>query len=150
MTGCATSGYHRGAIETNIAPSQAALTSAPQFIRPVSGAALVPFGFKENQVAIKGVVLAAKEGELVVSAEVGRVSFVDANLPGYGKTIIVEHSPEYSTVYARNSEILVQVGQIVQKGQAVARSGLSGKGRLPQLYFEIRKNSKPQDPARYI
>lgn len=99
---------------------------------------------------VKGILIRAREGELVGAAAEGNVAFVDQNLPGYGKTIIIEHSGEYSSVYARNAEILVKVGQRVRQGEPIAKAGNKGKGGSPQLYFEIRRRSRAEDPLSYL
>lgn len=86
---------------------------------------------------------------MVVAARDGRVQFVETGMPGYGRTIVIEHSPDFSTVYARNSEILVALGQWVRRGEPVARVARDG-GRSPRLYFEIRKKSRAVDPLQFL
>ena len=111
---------------------------------------IVPFGAKEDRVSLKGIVIESKEGDRVVAAGDGRVILIDEKLKGYGKTIIIEHSGNFSTVYARNSEILVALGQWVRRGEPIAKIGRMGKGVSPQLYFEIRKRMKAEDPRYYL
>ena len=155
LTGCARRGYH---IDSHVAPSAVPLsggTSAgalgyQKFSWPLKGNVAVPFGGREDNISIKGIVIQAREGESVVAAQAGRVSFVDEKLKGYGKTIIIEHSPEFATVYARNSEILVTPGQWVKRGQPVAKVGQAGRGNSPQLYFELRRNARAEDPVHYL
>ena len=117
---------------------------------PLQGRVLVPYGAKEDGVSIKGVVVEGSDGQSVCAARDGRVVFTDEGLRGYGKTLIVEHAGGYSTVYARNAEILVSTGQQVRKGQTIARIGRGGKGGVPQAYFEIRKMARPEDPSVYL
>ena len=90
------------------------------------------------------------EGEKVRAAQAGRVILVDEKLKGYGKTIIMEHASDFSTTYARNSEILVHVGQWVRRGDPIAVIGRAAQGESPQLYFEIRKQAKAEDPKNYL
>jgi septal ring factor EnvC (AmiA/AmiB activator) len=120
------------------------------FVWPLRGELTVPYGGQEESVAIKGIVIQGKEGENVVAAQDGRVSFVDEKLKGYGKTIILEHTQDLSTVYARNSEILVTPGQRVRQGEPIARVGRAGRGSVPQLYFEVRRKARPENPAQYL
>ena len=110
----------------------------------------MPFGGKEDGVSSKGIVIESKEGERVLAAEDGRVVLVDEKLKGYGKTIIIEHANNLSTVYARNATILVQVGESVKRGDLIAKVGRAGRGFSPQLYFEIRKKAKAEDPRFYL
>lgn len=111
---------------------------------------MTPFGAKEDGVSLKGVVIRLAEGEKVRAAQAGRVILVDEKLKGYWKTVIIEHPNEFSTTYARNSEILVKVGQWVKRGDAIALGGRAGRGVSPQLYFEIRKKAKAEDPENYL
>ncbi len=150
MTGCAHQGYH-----TSYSPppenfSGAVSSIGPQFSWPVRGQILTPFGAKEDGISLKGVVIGSAEGEKVRAAQAGRVILVDEKLKGYGKTVILEHPNEFSTTYARNSKILVKVGQWVKRGDAIALCGRAGRGESPQLYFEIRKKSKAEDPQNYL
>ena len=110
----------------------------------------MPFGGSEEGVSIQGVVIKPEKPGVVVAARSGRVSFVDQALRGYGKTVILEHSKEFSTVYARNSVILVSAGQSVKRGDPIAETGFEGKGASPQLYFEVRRHARAEDPLKYL
>ena len=88
-----------------------------------------------------GAGLVAADGGVVISA--GTIS-------GYGKTIIIEHNATYSTLYAHSSELLVSEGQVVKKGQLIARVGDTGYTTGPNLHFEVRVNGSPVDPSEYI
>ena len=67
-----------------------------------------------------------------------------------GKTVVLDHGHDYSTVYARMGEIIVQQGEKVAKGQLIARVGNGGLTRSPTLHFEIRKSQKPENPFYYF
>ena len=120
------------------------------FAWPLKGQVVISFGEKEEKVSAKGIVIRPREGGLVLAARDGRVSFVDERLKGYGRTVIIEHTLEFSTVYARNSEILVKSGQWVLQGEPIARVGDKGKNAVPQLYFEVRRNARAEDPLLYL
>ena len=150
MTGCAHQGYHTPYPPTPENPSGAMSGIGPQFSWPVRGQVLAPFGAKEDGVSLKGIVIRSAEGEKVRAAQMGRVILVDEKLKGYGKTVILEHPNEFSTTYARNSEILVKVGQWVRRGDPIALGGRAGRGASPQLYFEIRRKAKAEDPKNYL
>ena len=111
---------------------------------------VLPYGAREDGVSIKGILLEGREGQNVYAAQEGTVVFVDENLRGYGKTLILDHLGGFSTVYARNAKILVSTGERVQKGQAIAQIGRAGKGGIPQAYFEVRKSARAEDPLLYL
>lgn len=69
---------------------------------------------------------------------------------GYGQLVEVNHGNGYESLYAHNQEILVNVGDIIKKGQIVALSGNSGRSTGPHVHFEIHKNGRVIDPASYI
>ena len=140
LTGCATGGYH------NAVGSLTAPAALPSFQWPLDGRVSSRYGGREDGVTLKGLVLEGAEGANVLAAEQGAVVYVDDSLRGYGKTVVLEHGNGYSTVYARNSQVLVKVGDPVRKGQVIARIGRDGKGAAPQLYFEVRRDAKPLDP----
>jgi murein DD-endopeptidase MepM/ murein hydrolase activator NlpD len=64
--------------------------------------------------------------------------------------IIVKHEGFYSTVYAHNSENLVQKGDFVEAGQLIAKVGQTGRASGPHLHFEVRYNSKPINPMKVL
>jgi septal ring factor EnvC (AmiA/AmiB activator) len=147
LTGCARQGYHT---VQPAGPAFVAAGDSQPFAWPLEGRVAVPFGARENGVRTKGVVIEAKEGSAVVASRDGRVQFVEDGMPGYGRTVVIEHSPEFSTVYARNAEVLVALGQWVRRGETIARAGRSARGEAPQLYFEIRRKSRAVDPIQFL
>ena len=148
LTGCAGQRYHKVGAEL---PGAAAPAGAARgFEWPLHGRVVLPFGGKEDGVSVKGILLEGSEGESVRAARDGKVVLVDEGLRGYGKTLILEHDEIFSTVYARNAQILVSAGQWVRQGQAVARVGRAGKDGVPRTYFEIRKMARPEDPLQYL
>ena len=56
----------------------------------------------------------------------------------------------FVTAYANNGEIDVKRGEVVKRGQVIAKSGQSGDVASPQLHFELRKGSTPVDPTQYL
>ena len=98
----------------------------------------------------KGVDIRAREGTKIVASRSGRVNFVSNRLKGYGKTIIIDHLDGFQTVYAHNSQNLVDVNQRVSQGETIAKVGKTGRADKPTLHFEIRKNHKPQNPFYYL
>ena len=146
LTGCAGGRYHK-AFEKN-APARG--IAVPSFRWPIEGRVAVPFGAPDEGVSVKGLWLEGSEGAPVVAASDGVVTLSDPSLRGYGKTIIIEHDAVFSTVYAGSAEILALTGQRVKQGQTIASLGRAGKGGRPQLYFELRRATRPEDPQKYL
>ena len=112
---------------------------------PASGP--VSSGFDE--VKNKGLDIAGKAGDPVLAAADGRVVYAGAGLRGYGNLIILKHNNTYLTAYAHNQALLVKEDQSVRKGQKIAEMGNSDADRV-KLHFEIRRQGKPVDPARFL
>ncbi|GAB4204233.1 MAG: peptidoglycan DD-metalloendopeptidase family protein [Tibeticola sp.] len=127
------------------APARAAETDAIAFIWPAQGTLIGGFDEQKN----KGLDIAGKPGDPVVAAADGRVVYAGAGLRGYGNLIILKHNNTYLTAYAHNQTLLVKEDQTVRKGQKIAELGASDADR-PKLHFEIRRQGKPVDPAKYL
>lgn len=144
MTGCASKGYHKNILIGEEPYNRLNAGLSEGFLWPIrGGVVVVPFGAQDERVPLKGVLIDPKNTQEVRAIQDGQVVLVDQNLKGYGKTLILEHSNNFSTVYAKNSEILVVLGQRVRKGDLIARVH-------SRLYFELRKNLKAEDPALYF
>ncbi|MCH9692122.1 MAG: M23 family metallopeptidase [Gammaproteobacteria bacterium] len=97
----------------------------------------------------KGVDFAGKAGSDVVSVAAGVVVWAE-NRAGYGQLVEINHGNGYQTRYGHNGLINVKQGDIVKKGQIIAQMGSSGRSTGPHVHFEVYKNNRPVDPARYI
>ena len=64
--------------------------------------------------------------------------------------IEINHGDGYSTRYAHCQEILVNVGEVVDKGQVIAKMGSQGRSTGPHVHYEVLRNGKPVDPKRYV
>jgi lipoprotein NlpD len=115
------------------------------WIWPAHGNLIAGFDEAKN----KGLDIAGKAGEPVFASADGRVVYAGAGLRGYGNLIILKHNNTYLTAYAHNQTLLVKEDQSVQKGQKIAEMGNSDADRV-KLHFEIRRQGKPVDPARYL
>jgi murein hydrolase activator len=93
-----------------------------------------------------GVLLAAREGEEVHSVYEGRVVYADWML-GFGMLMAIDHGDGYITLYGHNEALLKEVGEWVGAGEPIALGGSSGGRDEPVLYFAIRHNGAPLDPA---
>ncbi|MBM3252459.1 MAG: M23 family metallopeptidase [Candidatus Omnitrophica bacterium] len=86
----------------------------------------------------------------IIASRSGKVVFYDNNFNDFGKTIIIEHSDGFSTVYARNSRVFIKVGDYVRKGTLIAKAGSTARDKNVYLHFEIRKGHLPQNPYFYL
>ncbi|MFK7885621.1 MAG: M23 family metallopeptidase [Gammaproteobacteria bacterium] len=96
-----------------------------------------------------GVDFAGRDGAPVVSVGAGVVSW-SADRYGYGNMVEVNHGNGYVTRYAHNKANLVAVGDKVEKGQAIALMGSTGRATGPNLHFEVIRNGRTVDPLDYI
>lgn len=117
---------------------------------PVAGERSNRFGRLRNAAKMRwqGVTIPAGEGTTVQAVHHGRVVFADW-LKGYGLLLIIDHGEGYMTLYAHNSSLLREVGEWVSAGTPIAAVGSSGGQDRSALYFEIRRNGKPVDPAKW-
>ena len=102
-----------------------------------------------DEVKNKGLDISGAAGEPVLAAADGRVVYVGASLRGYGNLIILKHNNTYLTAYAHNQVLLVKEDQTVRRGQKIAEMGNSDADRV-KLHFEVRRQGKPVDPAKYL
>ncbi|MDN5927676.1 MAG: peptidoglycan DD-metalloendopeptidase family protein [Hyphomicrobiales bacterium] len=97
-----------------------------------------------------GIDIAVPEGTPVKAAENGVVIYAGNGLKEFGNTVLVRHEDGLVTVYGHAKSLEVSRGDKVRRGQEIAQSGMSGKADSPRLHFEVRKNSAPVDPRKYL
>lgn len=97
----------------------------------------------------KGIYIAAAAGSEIKAIYEGTVIFADY-FKGYGNMVIIDHGGGYFSLYAHASRITRKVGSDVNRGDTVALVGDVDSTRGPVLYFEIRHQGKPQDPAGWL
>ena len=141
---------HEEKKERNVYAKYTTRSSNSSFAWPAAGKVISYFGSKKGLVANKGIDIEAREGSSVVASDSGIVSFINENMKGLGKTIIIDHENGFSTVYAHNAEILVEVGRRVKRNQLIAKVGKTGRAAMAYLHFQIRKSHEPQNPFYYL
>ena len=131
---------------TSVAPAApSAAEESISFQWPARGNLLSGFDESKN----KGVDIGGKAGDPVLAAADGRVVYAGAGLRGYGNLIILKHNNTYLTAYAHNQTLLVKEDQVIKRGQKIAEMGNSDADQV-KLHFEIRRQGKPVDPAKYL
>ncbi len=96
-----------------------------------------------------GVDIGAPMGANFIAANDGIVTKAGYN-GAYGNMVIIDHGGGIATLYAHGSEILVQVGQIVKRGEVILKVGSTGYSTGPHAHFEVRLNGVVTDPMPYI
>lgn len=96
-----------------------------------------------------GIDIGAPEGSNFIAANDGVVIKTGFNI-AYGNMVIVDHGGGVTTLYAHGSEILVEIGQAVSRGEPVLKVGSTGYSTGPHAHFEVRINGVTTDPLPYI
>jgi septal ring factor EnvC (AmiA/AmiB activator) len=121
---------------------------------PVRGEIVTPYGRsvnpRFNTVTINnGIDIAVPLGTNIQSVAKGRVELVET-LPGYGKTIILNHGNGYYTIYAHCASLSVQEGAQVEARQVIATVGDTDSVKGPVLHFEIRQGKQAVNPTGWL
>ncbi|MEN3793318.1 M23 family metallopeptidase [Fulvimarina sp. MAC3] len=117
---------------------------------PVQGRVLQRFGEKVGSKRNDGLNISVPRGTPVKAAENGVVIYAGDGLKEFGNTVLVKHDDGLVTVYGHADSLKVKRGDKVKRGEQIASSGMSGDASVPQLHFEVRKNSAPIDPSGYL
>jgi hypothetical protein len=112
------------------------------------------FGYRKHPIYRRtkfhaGVDFASKRGSPVVATADGVVVFSGWQ-SGYGRLVEVKHMDGLVTRYAHNQKNLVKEGDMVKKGQTIAKLGSSGRSTGPHVHFEVRKRGKAVNPLKYV
>lgn len=112
-----------------------------KFIWPVTG--WISQGARVGHVALD---IAVPTGTPVKAADRGTVVYAGWNPSGYGFRVVIDHHIDYVTLYAHLSDIYVEEGQVVAKGQVIGASGANGNVTGPHLHFELRDFGRLVNP----
>ncbi len=96
-----------------------------------------------------GMDFAGKTGASVVAVAAGVVTWSGERY-GYGTLVEVNHGNGYVTRYGHNKEIIVKVGDTVKKSQVLSYMGSTGRSTGPHVHFEVLRNGRTVNPAKYI
>jgi murein DD-endopeptidase MepM/ murein hydrolase activator NlpD len=97
----------------------------------------------------EGIDIITDTGTPVYAAGNGVIAFVGRN-KGYGLEVEIDHGFGYRTVYAHLSGTKVKVGQKVNRGDQVAKTGNTGLSSGPHLHYEVHHNGVKQNPLDYF
>lgn len=111
---------------------------------PVLGTISSRFGWRRREFH-HGLDIACKINTPIRAAAPGKVVFAGVRRL-YGKTVILQHANGTRTLYAHARTLLVQEGQQVNRGQTIARVGVTGRTTGPHVHFEVRLNGKTVNP----
>lgn len=118
---------------------------------PVDGRLLARFGETrgdDSRSKWDGVMISAAAGSQVHAVHGGRVVFADW-LRGAGLLVILDHGNGYLSLYGHNQTLLKEAGDVVKAGESISTVGNSGGQDTPALYFAIRQQGRPSDPAQW-
>lgn len=126
----------------------------PEFIWPVKGRISSDYGYRVHPITSErhfhgGVDIAVSPGTVIKAAAPGKV-VTSSWVKGFGYTVIIKHKDRIKTLYAHNSRLLVKTGQYVQQGQAISRSGSTGRSTGPHLDFRILLDGEPINPLNKL
>ncbi|WP_291008277.1 M23 family metallopeptidase [Hydrogenophaga sp.] len=122
---------------------------------PVQGGRIgSPFGFRIDPITGRsalhtGLDFPADTGTPILAAA-GGVVVIQEYHHAYGNLVEVDHGNDLITRYAHASEVLVKTGDIVKRGQKIAKVGSTGRSTGPHLHFEVLVSGVPQDPRPFL
>ncbi|TDH39192.1 LysM peptidoglycan-binding domain-containing protein [Pseudohoeflea suaedae] len=135
-------------VDTNAVAPKA--TGIDKLRWPARGQVITGYAKSEDGKRNDGIDLSLPVGTPVKAAENGVVIYSGDGLKEYGNTVLVRHDDGLVTVYAHASELKVNRGDKVTRGQTIASSGMSGNAKTPRLHFEVRKNATPVNPSDFL
>lgn len=119
-----------------------------KLMRPSAGKVALRFNPNGNP-AVRGLGFATSTGAPVRAAHPGVVMFNDT-MRGLGRVVVVQHGEAYFTIYAFLSEISVNKGQNVERGQNLGKAGYYPDIKGSGLYFELRHHQSAVNPETWL
>lgn len=97
----------------------------------------------------QGIDFATQEGTPVYATADGIVEMA-GRTSGFGNCVEISHGYNYLTRYAHLSEVLVEDGIRVKRGDLIGRVGSSGKSMRPHLHYEVLFKGSAENPVNYF
>ncbi|HEX7947000.1 MAG TPA: M23 family metallopeptidase, partial [Phenylobacterium sp.] len=117
---------------------------------PLKGQLLSGFGDKGTSQRNDGLNIRANTGDPVRAAAAGEVIYAGDQVPGFGNLVLISHPDGWVTAYSNLSKIEVRMREKVNQGQEIGQAGSTGGVTEPQLHFEVRYRSNPQEKYRAV
>jgi murein DD-endopeptidase MepM/ murein hydrolase activator NlpD len=114
------------------------------------------FGYRIHPISKKkkfhqGIDFRAHKGTDVFATADGIVKKVQKyNSGSFGRLVVIAHNYGFETAYAHLNKVLVEPGQVIKKGDLIAKSGNSGRSAAPHLHYEVRYLEKVLNPKDFV
>lgn len=123
-------------------------------LRPSAGPIISDYGMRVHPIFgymkfHSGIDISSAYGAPIYSAAYGRVTY-SGYYSGYGYAVIIDHENGLSTLYGHCSSLVAKEGEIVRKGQLIARIGSTGISTGPHLHYEVHAAGTAIDPVAYL
>lgn len=121
---------------------------------PLPGKVISSFGKKKSTrfdtyILDNGIEIKPSDADGVKAIYDGEVVFSDY-FKGYGNLIIIQHAKNFYSLYGHCETVLKKKGDKVTEGEVISTVGNSGSTSIKSLYFEIRKDLKPENPLKWL
>lgn len=123
-----------------------------RFIKPCAGGATSPFGVRRTFNGVTktrhlGLDLQSRIGDAVWATNDGVVALAAHGFFYTGNAVFLDHGEGLFTGVFHLSEIFVQTGQSVRRGDVLGRSGNTGRVTGPHVHFSVKLAGSYVDPA---
>lgn len=141
-------------LESILGSRERRAAAAPAGLPVLKGWISSPYGKRVDPISGKmswhsGVDFAGRQGAEVVAVADGVVVHAGP-WQGFGNMVEIDHGDGYITRYAHHEELFIAAGEIVKRGQRIASMGSSGRSTGPHVHFEVLKNGRHVNPAKYV
>ena len=139
-------------VETPPSPNLAQNDAPPpatggQLLPPVPGGNVLRSYDPDGPARNEGIDFAAPAGTAVTAAEGGEIALISESLGGLGTIVLIRHPDNLMTVYGRVTEVSLQKGDRVTRGQQI---GVVADGDTPNVHFEVRRGTASVDPSPFL
>lgn len=129
-----------------VTPNAGTVVASGAFVWPAAGTISQRFAWYH-----KGIDIANRAAPSILAADAGTV--VLAGWPdgyGYGNRVILDHGNGFRTLYGHLSQVWVNVGQTVNRGDAIGKMGSTGRSTGIHLHFEVIQNGVYLNPLNVL
>ncbi|MDF2612407.1 MAG: metalloendopeptidase-like rane protein [Clostridia bacterium] len=120
---------------------------------PCQGRITSYFGMRANPFDQRGdenhpaIDIACDYGTKIHATAKGKVVYAEYR-KGYGNCVCLDHGNGLTSLYGHASKLLVEEGQVINKGEVIALVGSTGRSTGPHVHFELRKDDVPINPIK--